>query len=83
MPPPQLTLAAAKRPLAWALGAHSGPCSLHGPFAMRRLDGEQRASADVCHIHANSISHLARLLRLVRPWKADARKTRSYVEREH
>ena len=72
MPPPQLTLAAAKRPLAWALGAHSGPCSLHGPFAMRRLDGEQRASADVCHIHANSIS-LARLL--VRPWKADAPTT--------
>ena len=57
----------ARRPLRTLFGRH-------GPFARRSLHGEQRASADVRHIHANSIP-LARLLWLVRPWQAEARKT--------
>ena len=74
MPPPQLTGGGeetsgvgARRPLRTLFGRH-------GPFARRSLHGEQRASADVRHIHANSIP-LARLLWLVRPWQAEARKT--------
>ena len=64
----------ARRPL-WTLFGR------HGPFAMRMLDGQQRASAGVCHMRAASHS------RASCGWSGHGKlkraRQRSYVEREH